>query len=480
MYRIRCALGLAVLLGVLAASARGGDTPRLAEVLAVEEVMQEAIKKAEPSIACILVARADDLRNQDLENPRQVPEGYGSGVVVDDKGLILTNYHVVRDAVRIFVRLPGDKACYADIHAADPRSDLAVLKVRDAKLLPLKALKIGDGGNVRKGQWVLSLANPWAAGFKDGSPSASWGILSNVRRRMPGVFEEETLRNRTLHHFGTLLQTDARINLGCSGGALIDLKGELIGLTTALAAVTGGEVPGGFAVPMDAGMRRIIDVLKRGEEVEYGFLGVSFPAPEVTRKAVQSGWGIPVGQVVAGSPASSSKVNLRGEQSGGRHGDFILSVNGMPVRDPDDLFLFLGTQLAGSTVKLEVAHGPGDKPEIIAVTLAKFWVPGKIIATNKPEALGGLRVDYTSVLYLRLGERARGGIHRGVVIREVVSGSAADTARLQEDKTITRVNGREVNTPEEFYKEMQAATGQVELTLMRSDGSEDRVKIDLK
>src|SRR5262245_66194109 len=97
MYRTLCALGLAVLPGVFAASACAADPPRLAEVLAVEEVMQEAIKKAEPSIACILLARADDTRSQNLDDPRQVPESYGSGVVIDEKGLILTNYHVVRD-----------------------------------------------------------------------------------------------------------------------------------------------------------------------------------------------------------------------------------------------------------------------------------------------------------------------------------------------------------------------------------------------
>src|SRR4051812_17930114 len=107
MYRTLCAFGLAVLLGLFAASAHAADGPRLADVLAIEEVMQEAIRKAEPSIACILVARADDMRSQDLENPRQAPESFGSGVVVDDKGLILTNYHVVREAARIFVRLPG-------------------------------------------------------------------------------------------------------------------------------------------------------------------------------------------------------------------------------------------------------------------------------------------------------------------------------------------------------------------------------------
>src|SRR5262249_33076315 len=163
----------------------------------------------EPAIACVLVSRTKDPKGEHkLDDPNQVPESYGSGVVIDEKGLVLTNYHVIREAVEGFVRLPGDKASFADVFAPDPRSDFAVLKLRDAaKLQPLKALKLGDGGAVRKGQLVLSLANPYAAGFRDGSPSASWGVLSNVRRRAPGNLKEEIAgQAKSLHQYGTLLQ----------------------------------------------------------------------------------------------------------------------------------------------------------------------------------------------------------------------------------------------------------------------------------
>src|SRR5262249_56595454 len=126
-------------------------------------------------------------------------------------------------------------------------------------------------------QWVLSLANPFAAGFRDGGPSASWGIVSNIRGRPVGNVEEMK-RIKPLHQHYTLIQTDIRLHASCSGGALIDLKGELIWLTTAMAAVTGGETAGGFAIPIDDGMKRVIEVLKRGEGVEYGFLGINlFP-----------------------------------------------------------------------------------------------------------------------------------------------------------------------------------------------------------
>src|SRR5258708_36480887 len=104
------------------------------------------------------------------------------------------------------------------------------------------------------------MANPFAAGSRDGSPSASWGIISNLHRRASGV-TSELERLKPLNHYGTLVQTDVRINLGCSGGALLNLDGELIGLTTSQAALAGSEAPGGYAAPFDSQMKKIIDVL---------------------------------------------------------------------------------------------------------------------------------------------------------------------------------------------------------------------------
>ncbi len=474
MYRTPWALGLVLLLAPAAPAAAPREAPRLADALAFQDAMAAAIRRAEPAVAAVAVSRSDDPAAQKLHEPDRVPESFGSGVLIDEDGLILTNYHVVRDATAIFVRLSGNRAGYATIYAGDPRSDLAVLRLRNARTLgPLTPLHLGDGGKVRKGDWVLTLAYPFAAGFRDGSPSASWGIISNVRRRAPlRPATDEANYNRTLHTYGTLLQTDARLNLGCSGGALIDLRGDLVGLTSSLAGIYGGETPGGFAVPMDDGMRRIIEVLKRGEEVEYGFLGVSF-APE---RRMPQGEGVAIDQVVRGSPAFAAGLH------GSPMPDYIRTVNGVAVHDSDDLFLALGTLLAGSEARLEVAHSPHGPAEPITVRLAKFYVGGKVVATRRPEPVGGLRVDWTSILYLRPGGQqiyAR-GIPEGVMIREVQSGSAADAARLQESKVIQKVNGRAVTTPEQFYREMRNAGPTAELTLWSSDFREDKVKIDLR
>lgn len=497
------------LLGGLAAPAWADDSPTLQQVAALNQAVQTAIRQAEPAIACILVSRSDDyrkkfsdappsdepgklgpfpprrvpnplperillpneLRKLDLSDPENVPESYGSGVVVDEKGLILTNYHVVRDATKIYVRLPGEKASYADIHAADPRSDLAVLRILDEKILPVPALRFGDGEAVQKGQWVISMANPFAAGFRDGSPSASWGIVSNLRRRAPGGTKEED-RRKTLHHFGTLIQTDARLNFGVSGGALINLRGEMIGLTTSLAALSGSETTGGFAVPLDAGMRRIIEVLVRGDEVEYGFLGVELNPESRRNKA-----GVQIRDVTPGSPAQISGLQAY---------DTILAVNGTPVYEIDDVFLALGTLLAGSDARLEIRSSQrGGTSRTVTVSLAKFFVPGRIIASRKPPTVRGLRVDYTSVLMMQHSSVAavggRRGIQSGVYIREVVSESSAAKARLREGEVVTHVNGQLVSTPSEFYRlaKKTAASEPLELTLASSDGGKPPLKVNL-
>jgi len=499
-----------VFLLLLPDAAWSEERNRFADVLALQEAIHQSIERAEPSIACVLVSRSDkyqphtpthtetpgklgrfDLRgaragftdrdpewkaigNLDLSNPNVVPESYGSGVVLDEKeGLILTLAHVVRKAVKIYVRLPGNRGSWADIHAADPRSDLAVLRLLDPPH-NLKALKLGDGGKLRKGDFLLSLSNPFAAGFRDGSPSASWGIVSNLRRRSTGMLSEidrgERRSQLPLHCFGTLVQTDTRLNLGCSGGALLNLQGELVGLTSALAGISGGETPGGFAMPLDPGLRRIIDVLRRGEEVEYGFLGVYLRAPD----QMPDGF-VQIDGVVPEGPAARGSLRSGMRSEGG---DFILSINGTPVHNNDDLFLVVGMHLAGSTVRIEAASRPNGPRRTCTVTLAKYPVAGQIIASKRPPARGGLRVDWTSTLSMRWRNLRK--IPEGVVIREVVPNSAADKARLQPDMIIKSVNDHKVMVPADFYRAMAKANGPVELTLLTSDLREERVTLDSK
>jgi S1-C subfamily serine protease len=475
---------LVVCLVAVGTRAARGDDAALAQALALQKVIGKVIAKTEPAIACILVSRSQeylrdgqgpdkdhpgrlgkfdpdsvrpglkdsardvDLRKRklDMAGAGYMPQSFGSGVVIDAAGLVLTNYHVIQDATKIFVRLPGGKGSYANIHAADPRSDLAVLELIAPPLL--KTIALGDADRLEKGQFVLTLANPFAAGFRDGQPSASWGILSNIRRRSLNHLREEE-RVKPLHYYATLLQTDARLHLGCSGGALLNLQGEMVGLLTAVAAIQGGETPGGFAIPINTGMRRIIDVLKRGEEVDYGFLGVT------VKEEGTNGPGVGIRSVVKGSPADVDG-NLK-------ENDVLLAVNGQPLVDVDDVFTTIGTHLAGTKVRLLVRRGPREWTAEVA--LAKLYVPGTRIVSslaNRPWRRG-LRVDYNSLLSQQPPRLF--SIPPGVLISDIQSNSASERAMLKTGDIVVQVNQQPVSTPAAFYQALDAAAGPVELRL---------------
>ena len=161
----------------------------------------------------------------DLSKSENVADNtFGSGVIVDAaKGLVLTTQHLVDGATKIFVRLSNGEGTYADIHASDTRSDLAVLRLlkppaglTEAKMAKVQLVDSPDGkkANLKRGSWVIALGHPLASGFLDGAPSASWGILSNIRRRSGVAPQREELRTKPLHAYGSLLQSDARITLG--------------------------------------------------------------------------------------------------------------------------------------------------------------------------------------------------------------------------------------------------------------------------
>lgn len=462
-----------------------------AEALALQKAVHKIIDGAEPSIACVLVSRSDkyadlgegppsaeqgnlgdfrmiratrfnrgprdeSMKRLDLARPETVPESYGSGVVIDDRGLILTNFHVIERAKKVYVRLPGNgRGSYANILAADGRSDLAVLKMIEPPS-DLKAVPFGDGGKVRKGDWVISLANPFAAGFQDGSPSVSWGFVANLRRRVGGP-PDETKRAKPLAQYGTLMQTDARLNLGCSGGALLNLNGELIGLSTSIAGVTGGEAAGGYAIPLDANVRKMIDVLKRGEEIEYGFLGV-----QVTTDSRGDGRGVEISSVALGQPAARAGMQDR---------DVVVSINGNPIRENDDLFLHISAALAGSETEIQVRRGA--ELVTLKVRLAKSSHGEPVIASKRPEPVFGLWVDYASTLSIDSNPP------EGVLIRELKSGSAAEKNKDLKEWTdrarliIVAVNGKPVPTPADFYRE---AAGKASIALDIVEASRDTTR----
>jgi serine protease Do len=256
---------------------------------------------------------------------------------------------------------------------------------------------------------------------------------------MPRV-QTEVQRIKPLSQYSTLLQTDARLAIGCSGGALLNKEGELIGLTTALAAVAGGEAGGGYAIPMDTNTRRMIDVLKRGEEIEYGFLGVSVNPED--RSA--DGRGVTVTEVTPGMPAARAEI---------ARGDLIVGINGVPVRDQDDLFYLVSAAQADTDAVIDIErHGRRLPPVKARLTKSPLPANMTVIASNRPKPVFGLRVEYLSTV------TATAQLPRaGVLVKELEPGSPADKNMKQmlaqsQFLVVTAVDDQPVRTPADFYR----------------------------
>lgn len=468
-----------VVLPLRTASAQDASTVAPATGLqaaaALEEVLTSAIASAERSVVAIARVRRDDslpidtasdpfnrLRPAPLPRPGDpefIPNEYATGVVVG-AGLILTANHVLQDDCEYWVTTAGHKTYKVSrVRGADPRSDLAVLQVDAPNLVPIK---FGDGSKLKKGQIVIALGNPYAIA-RDGEPSASWGIISNLSRKdgpsMPERDERPGPSRTTLHQFGTLIQTDAKLNLGTSGGALLNLQGEMIGLTVSLAAALGYEQSAGFAIPVDETFHRALEALKQGSEVEYGFLGVELPFSSDPR--VRAMAGAVVQSTVESTPAGRSLL---------RPGDLITAVNDIPVKQADDLLLQVGKLPPQASVRLSVERD-GRVETVIIPELAKYYVPRKKVVTNKPPAWRGIHVDYVtaSPRLKELSDQQRIDPKGSVLITEVDPESPAWKEGLRPDMMVSHVGAQRVTTPVEFREAVANQNGPVQLRLTLPD-----------
>lgn len=502
-------LGLLILL-MTGPSRRVSAQSELDAAIALESALVKVIAEAEGSVVSIARIRSNpnqepgirrnpfgrfDWRERDQqarENPASPdfqPNEFGAGVILSlrddpDSRYILTNYHVVKGGpvsgenvanlqTELYVKLKGGHGYYATIKAADPRSDLAVLEIDFERLgltpQELTPLKPAENLKVRKGQIVIGLGNPYAIA-KDGSASASWGIVSNIARHPKLPPQPETFTaspEEILHHTGTLLQIDMKLNLGTSGGALLNLKGEFVGLTTSLAALEGFEASAGYAIPADERFLRIFESLARGQEVEYGFLGVN--PQDVSSREVTSR-NLPLGQASA-TVLMTVFNNSPADRAGLRRGDLVLNIEGRTVLDRRDLMREISLLAPDTEARLKIWRNDFQRPRIVTVTLGKWPVINdeEIIVTQpRFPRWRGIDVDYPTGRNRFINRTL--AYPDAVLIREITPDSPADVAGLQSGEFVKSVNGRQVRLPAEFHEALQDLQGDISLRML--DGRE--------
>jgi len=473
---------------VLAPSSSADETEPLAVVQAFEQVLSDIIERNSPSVVAIARVRRPRIGSPfsperipaelhsllpDPKDPDFVPHDFGTGVVVDANGLILTNYHLLgRDdeqvqASSFFVTTSLGQVMQAKVRAADPWSDLAVLEV---EAIGLRPIQFGEAAGARRGTIVVALGNPYAIA-RDGQPSASWGILANRSRKL-GLAARRVLAGGrdTMHHHGTLLQTDAKLNWGASGGALLNLRGEMIGLTVSLSAAISYESAAGYAIPIDDTFRRIVDTLRAGKEVEYGFLGVS-PENLISQSvATERPAGIRLRTVVPGTPAARGGLSAD---------DVVTHIGGHAVANTDQFMLLIGRYPVGTVVPLRLLRG--DEQLTIEVTLTKKPImrARSTIASEKNRWWRGLRFDHAtaSAAFVDLVESRAVEPNACVAVTEVLADSPAWQAGVRSGMFISDVAGAHVDTPDAFLAAVKGQTGAVRLKFAVYRDGEDAVRV---
>jgi serine protease Do len=361
--------------------------------------------------------------------------GLGSGFIIDRNGTILTNYHVVDGAQKISVTLSDGKSYDAKVLGKDEKTDIAVIKIDAGQDLP--AVTLGDSDRLDVGEWVMAIGNPFGLDH-----TVTSGIVSAKGRQIgAGPYDN-------------FIQTDASINPGNSGGPLINLRGEVVGITTAIYSQSGGNIGIGFAIPTNS-IKEVLPQLKDKGRVVRGYLGTTVQkiTPEIADSlGVKQQRGALVADVVRGSPA---------ERAGIKTGDIITEFNSKEVKDSTELPGLVARVAPGTGTSVKVLRD--GKEMTLAITVGEMK-DTEVAASGQQGELGLAVQPVTPEVAQSLGlDRAE-----GLVITEVKPGSAADDAGLREGDLITQINRRPVKNLADYNREMaQSKKGQSVLLLVR-------------
>jgi len=405
--------------------ALSADSPGIRMLEEIQTVITELAEQTKPSVVNLFpVSGAGRLREGPGERAPNAT-GSGSGLIVDREGHIVTNNHVIGDATEIEVRFSDKTKLIAQVIGKDPDTDLAVLKVTTDR--PLSSARFGDSSSVKVGQWVLAVGNPFGL-----DRTVTLGVVSGIGRE-----------NINLSRYENFIQTDASINPGNSGGPLFNLRGEVIGINTAIINFAQGI---GFAIPSNMAKQVIEQLLAKGKVVR-GWLGVGIQplTAELAKKfGVTEGEGVLVNEVFEKDPAALAGI---------KPGDVIVRIDGAVVDSPNKLSRLIATLNPGATSKIEIVRDL--KHVTMDVPLTERRDTTIVASISQQEEKLGVRLgldlqDVTAALADKFKLRES----KGVLITKVEPNSLAQAEGLREGDLIKEVNRMDVSSVGEFTSAM--------------------------
>jgi Do/DeqQ family serine protease len=412
------------------------------------------VQRVAPAVVNVYAARVVQNRNPLLDDPifrrffgvpdgagSQLQRSLGSGVLVDPSGLIVTNNHVIEGADEVKVSLADKREFEAALVLKDPRTDLAVLRIKNARER-FPALEFADSDALQVGDVVLAVGNPFGVG-----QTVTHGIVSALARTQIGVTD-----------YQFFIQTDAAINPGNSGGALVDLTGKLVGINTAIFSRSGGSQGIGFAIP--ANMVRVVATSAKtgGGAVKRPWLGAKL---QVVTSEIADSLGLkrPAGALVANVTPNSPAAN-----AGLKTGDLIVSVDGQPVDDPNAFDYRFGTKPLGGTAQIAVLRGGRETTVNVALQTAPEMPREEIVIRSRSPFSGAKVANLSPAL---ADELQVDSALDGVVVLDVDNGSYASNLGFQRGDVILQVNGEKVARTSDLDRLSRAASRAWRIEILR-------------
>ena len=446
------------------------DDNSVGALLTLDQAMETLAARVTPAVVNVTVVSKSNVQQSAMEgmpdmqqffgpgNPfgrqfrmpsqpqNRMEHGLGSGVIISPDGYIVTNNHVIDGAVDIRVTMSNREVLSAKLVGADPLTDLAVIKVNGTNL---PSVPWGNSADLHPGQTVLAFGNPYGFRF-----TVTRGIISALNRPNPDASDRRKP--------GEFIQTDAAINPGNSGGALVDARGQLIGINTFLISSSGSFSGMGFAIPSQI-VEPVVQTLIRDGKMTHAFIGIQI-ADVTPDNAKFFQMNKAVGAVV-----SDVQPEAPGAKAGLRTGDVITELDGKPVTDAGQLQMMVAQKRPGETIHLQVVRD--SKPVAIAVTLEALGGDKGTETADSEHGKGRWGLSLADLTPdVRHEVQAKPSV-QGAVVEDVKPGSPADNAGLQRGDVIMEVNRHSVKSASDVVQALSGVpSGQDALVLVWSNG----------